>query len=440
MVDEVGPDTKATFDRLRGTYVQGLLFYDLYTVVEQLARLLLKLALRERFVAFYEGVVHLSRDGVAQEVRADRFEDVRSAMNPRRGKWRLVLKSGDEAPFDPSLHGLLEWARRERLLRGQRNRTRELAFVAMRNLAAHPEGYSLVGPVDALKTLDWLSETVNHLYGHRTPSGSHYPEPIERSPVLVLQGRRGEVSVANLTVTSEADPAEMGGQVRIVLLAGGARAAEVGRTGELYGARAFLSNTSGGREDGARRAPGPPKQNRSQTSATLWTSNSPCASLSRSSRRCGSPGPRPTLHLIRTPSGSLCVPIIPAPLSRTLVTCWTVNQIVRDPRWLDAVRSSRLLAAHGRRSSRLSTTFASDGCRAGSQHGGPVLQSDSSSRVQAIATGSEIEPMDAAFVKAEAVDNHPPSPAFLVGANEGCRVEDHTASRTHELDDVIQQL
>jgi hypothetical protein len=46
-----------SFDRIRSIYRQGLFCYDLYTVAGDQARLLIELALKERFVEFYGGTV-----------------------------------------------------------------------------------------------------------------------------------------------------------------------------------------------------------------------------------------------------------------------------------------------------------------------------------------------------------------------------------------------
>jgi hypothetical protein len=225
LVADVGPDTRAAFERLKATYAYGLLHYDLYTLVEQQARLLLELALRERFVTSHGGVATMVHDSVTLPVAFEWFDDLRAAMDARRGGWKVVTTSGAMVPFTASLHGLLDWARAERLLVGQRNRSRELAFVAMRNLVAHPEGFIRVGPTDALHTLNWLAETANHLWGHRTPDGHHYPTPIERVPVAVWRTSMG-TTYADAAQLSDVDPAERGEDLRIVLVAGGVRSIE----------------------------------------------------------------------------------------------------------------------------------------------------------------------------------------------------------------------
>jgi hypothetical protein len=52
------PDAvRKSFDRIRSIYRQGLFCYDLYTVAGDQARLLIELALKERFVEFYGGTV-----------------------------------------------------------------------------------------------------------------------------------------------------------------------------------------------------------------------------------------------------------------------------------------------------------------------------------------------------------------------------------------------
>lgn len=82
------------------------------------------------------------------------------------------------------LDGLLTWARREGLLRGQRNRHNERVKKALRNLTAHGT-FHLLSPVDAARVLSDLAEIINHLWGHTTPGGRLYPAPVTRDVISI---------------------------------------------------------------------------------------------------------------------------------------------------------------------------------------------------------------------------------------------------------------
>jgi len=72
------PETvRKSFDRIRSSYRQGLFCYDLYTVAGDQARLLIELALKERFVEFYGGtVLFTDGQGNTQTVTASAFDEV----------------------------------------------------------------------------------------------------------------------------------------------------------------------------------------------------------------------------------------------------------------------------------------------------------------------------------------------------------------------------
>jgi hypothetical protein len=72
---------------------------------------------------------------------------------------------------------LQEWARKERLLDGQRNKRLDPLYRSMRNDVAHPHDH-LVMPVDSART-------INRLWGHATPGGRLYPAPLERDVLVV---------------------------------------------------------------------------------------------------------------------------------------------------------------------------------------------------------------------------------------------------------------
>ncbi|MBV9025224.1 MAG: hypothetical protein JO362_15855, partial [Streptomycetaceae bacterium] len=97
--------------------------------------------------------------------------------------------------FNGMLNGLLAWARREGLLRGQRNRHTERSLKALRDIVAHGE-YHLETPVEAARELLDLAEFINHLWGHPTPGGRPYPAPVRRDIVAIGWSGDGGSTIA----------------------------------------------------------------------------------------------------------------------------------------------------------------------------------------------------------------------------------------------------
>jgi hypothetical protein len=103
--------------------------------VDDLSLLVLDQALRERFVALYEGSIPLvDGHGKHESLEAAGFEAVYEALN-RGGShakgWKLELRNEEQMVFKGSFPNLLTWARKEGLLRGRRNR--QLESVIRRN-------------------------------------------------------------------------------------------------------------------------------------------------------------------------------------------------------------------------------------------------------------------------------------------------------------------
>ena len=151
LIDEVPESTRNSYDRVRTTFTYGVLCYDLYTVAGNQARLVLEQALRERFLPFYDGTVtFIDSAGQEYEVAPARFSELFDRDNPLiKRNWRLKLHSGRKPiQFNGMLASLLQWAREERLLGGQRDRWQDKFRVKFRNYAAHSE-YHREMPDDA---------------------------------------------------------------------------------------------------------------------------------------------------------------------------------------------------------------------------------------------------------------------------------------------------
>ncbi len=187
---DVAEGTRNGFERLRTLHSYGIFCYDTFTVVDDLAWLLLEQALRERFLAFYDGVVPLIHATTREErpLAATRFDAVDDAFrrggSHGKGRWLLRLSNGRTMDFRGGMAQLQEWARRENLLDGQRNKRLDPVHVSMRNAVAHPH-YHLAMTPDSARTIRDLAEMINRLWGHRTPGGRLYPAPLDRQILVV---------------------------------------------------------------------------------------------------------------------------------------------------------------------------------------------------------------------------------------------------------------
>src|SRR5258708_2567608 len=190
LVPAVPESTRKSFERLRTLHAHGVLYYDLFTVVDDLTWIVLEQALRERFIEFYGGVIPLVRNNGAESTfSASNFEAISEAF--RRGgshaKWQLRLRAHGTSMWVPlTLAPLLRWARQERLLHGQRNRrVEEDLFHKIRNRFAHGGGFRIGMPTQSARGIRDLAEIINRLWGAVTPGGRLYPTPLQRE-VLVI--------------------------------------------------------------------------------------------------------------------------------------------------------------------------------------------------------------------------------------------------------------
>lgn len=201
LADDVAGTTRQRFEQLRTAFTHGVLCYELFTLVEDGTRLALEQALRDRFAAHHQG-----RDVEVRDSRGriylipatnypEFFERLRKISRPEI----RIEPEGDWTRFNGMLAGLLKWARRQGLLRGQRNRSLEPTHQELRNMVAHGT-YHLTTPVDAARSLSDLAETINQLWGRQTPGGRLYPAPVERSVVAI-----GWSADAGRTVMGRAD-------------------------------------------------------------------------------------------------------------------------------------------------------------------------------------------------------------------------------------------
>ncbi len=78
----VAKSTRGTLERLRSTYAYGVLSYEIFTVVDDLAQLVIEQALRDRFMEFHEGTVRFrDAQGEYREVAARTFDELYDAVH-----------------------------------------------------------------------------------------------------------------------------------------------------------------------------------------------------------------------------------------------------------------------------------------------------------------------------------------------------------------------
>ncbi|MFE3410561.1 hypothetical protein ACFXMT_20235 [Streptomyces mirabilis] len=210
LAPDVAEGSRREFDRLQRLFPYGLLDYDVFTVVDDRALLVMEQTLRERFIQWCAGAVTFEDANGLESPRSEdvrTYDDVLAAVKnlgrrSRRGPqqqpsphWQLKVGS-TLIDFNGMLAGLRTWARAAGLLRGQRTRGIEHAMSKLRNAVAHPTGYHRTMPVETARTLHDLAELINQLWGHPTPGGRLYPAPVERDIVVMAWNDEGSVHIA----------------------------------------------------------------------------------------------------------------------------------------------------------------------------------------------------------------------------------------------------
>lgn len=201
LANEVSEGTRRSFERLRTVYTYGVLEYELFTVAGEFARLVVEQTLRDRFLSYHHDGVTLVNPRTRQErvVQVKSFDEVRAAFQQPGGPWKLKLKTlGPPMAFNGMLTDLWTWARGEGLLPGQRTRSLQRVQVKLRNMVAHPSGYSLGTPGDAALVIRDLAEIINCLWGHRTPGGRLHPAPVPRSVLLITWDHTGRIEIGDV--------------------------------------------------------------------------------------------------------------------------------------------------------------------------------------------------------------------------------------------------
>jgi hypothetical protein len=203
LIADVPEDLHKYLTRLRRLHIYGLLEYEFFTAANDLVYLFLEAAFRVRFITYYSRKVPVLRNGHAEVLEANSFDDVLKALRrEQRKKEQYILLSKDgvrQYPIPAGFPGLLRWARDERLLIGQRTAILDDVIVRIRNRVAHPEQYSLQMPVDSARSLCDAAEIVNKLWDYDTPGGRLFPAPLQRWLRVVAVTPDGTGSIEFLT-------------------------------------------------------------------------------------------------------------------------------------------------------------------------------------------------------------------------------------------------
>jgi hypothetical protein len=250
LIEDVPEAVRNSFGRVRKTYLYGLVEYELFTVADDDARLILEGALRARFLTYYDGQVPVTKKGEETMLNTSSFDDVREA-----DKRKYQLRTGDGPRRLPiSMASLLRWARRERLLVGQRSTITDQTAVDLRHHVAHPSGYHLLGPVDAARTLCRVAEYINKLWGADTPGGRAFPAPVVRVPRVAAIAADGScVTFPSVRSVREGDPSVQDGTFAVYLVSpqeelygiGGPMLDWTSATGPAFNARACRASCCG---------------------------------------------------------------------------------------------------------------------------------------------------------------------------------------------------
>ncbi|MEU1731659.1 hypothetical protein [Streptosporangium sp. NPDC020145] len=216
LADSVPDLVRRSFERVRAAHSYGVLHYEFFTLAHDHAQLVLEYALRERFVEFYSGMaIFEDQSGTEQRLTFSTFDDLHRQLRERgrpRGqrRWRLQLRRTSQTMFfDGMLTTLLEWARAEGLLNGERNRLIAPLFVKLRNHVAHHTAYQLISPPESARAISDLAEIVNRLWGVPTPGGRLYPAPVHRDVIAVSWDPGGGNVVHSLAEHLHTMPADL---------------------------------------------------------------------------------------------------------------------------------------------------------------------------------------------------------------------------------------
>ena len=188
------PDTvRDNYERLRKLHSRGVFFYEAFTLVADYAWIVMEHALRERFITFFGGAIPFVNivTKIEEELPVHDFYQVYESVTFGKfsdlNKWKLKVQgTGELMRFNGGMRHLLDWARKEGLLHGARNRNLESIYVDNRNNVAHAS-YRIMSPVHSARMISDTAEIINRLWGHATSGGKLYPTRLRREILVVAR-------------------------------------------------------------------------------------------------------------------------------------------------------------------------------------------------------------------------------------------------------------
>ena len=219
LADVVPDNTRSAFDQVRSAFIYGALSYDLFTLAEDRARLLMELAFRDRFMTYFAtGVPVRDRAGATTLLTGGSFHDIKDQLDTIHPADRILElpRAGSTIPsFNGMLAGLRRWAEQEGLLPGQWARRIAASQKHLRDMTAHPTHYQLSSPVEAARVIRGIAEIINCLWGVRTLGGRLHPAAVQRTVVAVSWNSAGDKEAC---AAAELPPVRLGGPVTTILV------------------------------------------------------------------------------------------------------------------------------------------------------------------------------------------------------------------------------
>lgn len=156
-------DVRQYLDVARRLHGYGYFEYQFFTVAHERATFASEFAVRRRFIEHYAGLVPIvCKDEFTEFLEASdcwAFDSLFRAKYPRG--WRLQAHPS----FNGSFKALLDWSRSTIALGVYFEGGRLDALLALRNLAAHPGGDTIIGPPDSSRSIEFVWEFIDALWG-----------------------------------------------------------------------------------------------------------------------------------------------------------------------------------------------------------------------------------------------------------------------------------
>ncbi len=180
LAPEIPDHVRDQFETCCKLHVYGYFVWEFFTAATRLAYMTLEAALGAKFLTCFPNGVPLvhKRDGECV-LNPPNFGELATTLSTgEHPRWRVQ----GLPDFNGSMRSLLDWARSEQLLYGQRNKVVEGAILGLRNVVgAHLHTSFAVGPIDSARAIHDVAEIINHLWDRDTPGGRFYGDPVAKN-------------------------------------------------------------------------------------------------------------------------------------------------------------------------------------------------------------------------------------------------------------------